>query len=99
MSRRRAWRLVAASAAGFAGLATVVAVIGQSSSGSYELWWRTNAGGGSSTGGGYTVQAAIGQPLAGASSGGTFTIASGFFGGGPEKYKRYLPALAKDGVD
>ncbi len=32
----------------------------------------------------------------GQSTGGTYTVNSGFFGGGVDKYKRFLPVLAKD---
>lgn len=93
-------RAVALAAASFAGGATILAAVGQVSSGSYELWWRTTTGGAQSTGGNYQVRAAIGQPLAGRSIGGSYTVTSGFHtGGGQDKYLRYLPQLAKDGTD
>ena len=54
------------------------------SGGGYDLTWSTiDAGGGTSTGGGYTLSATIGQPDAGASlSGGGYTLDGGFWAGG-----------------
>jgi hypothetical protein len=99
MKGRRVRRSIALGAATFAGLAGLVAVMGQSASGSYELWWRTLTGGNNATGGQYELRAAIGQPLAGRSTGGDYLVESGFFGGGAhEKYFRYLPQLSSDGV-
>lgn len=96
MNARRTLALVAAACAG---LATLAAVLAQVSSGSYELWWRTTSGGGRSAGGSYELRAAIGQPFAGSSTGGSFTVASGFLGGGQDRYYRYLPLLATDGTN
>ncbi len=97
---RRTRRAVALAAAAFAGLATLVAVLGQVSSGSYELWWRTASGGGRAAGGSFELRGAIGQPLAGRSAGGDYAVASGFYpGGGVDKYYRYLPQLARDGTN
>lgn len=97
---RRTRRAVALAAAAFAGAATVAAVLGQVSSGSYELWWRTTSGGGRSAAGDYEVRAAIGQPLTGRSTGGDYAVASGFYpGGGQDRYFRFLPQLAKDGTN
>lgn len=93
-------RTLAIAAAAVAGITTLVAVLAQVSSGSYELWWRTTSGGGRSAGGSYELRAAIGQPFAGSSTGGSFTVASGFLGGGgQDKYYRYLPLLATDGTN
>ncbi|GIW13647.1 MAG: hypothetical protein KatS3mg062_1086 [Tepidiforma sp.] len=93
-------RAVALAAAAFAGAATLAAVLGQVSSGSYELWWRTTSGGGRASGGSYELQGAVGQPFAASSSGGTFAVASGFLGGGgQDKYTRFLPQLARDGTN
>lgn len=99
MRTRAVRRTIALAAAAFAALATLVAVLGQVSSGSYELWWRTTSGGGTSAGGPYATQGVIGQPLTGTSSGGGYTIASGFLGGAQVKYLRYLPQLANDGTN
>ncbi|MGA2140219.1 MAG: hypothetical protein ABSH14_15290 [Verrucomicrobiia bacterium] len=45
-------------------------------------WWSLNGGGGSSTGGAYTVSGLIGQSDAGSMSGGTFVLEGGISGGG-----------------
>ena len=47
----------------------------------YSIDWSTiDGGGGTSTGGVYTVSGTIGQPDAGAMSGGTYTLQGGFWG-------------------
>ncbi|MSU58561.1 MAG: hypothetical protein EXS35_10345 [Pedosphaera sp.] len=47
---------------------------------SYSIDWSTiDGGGGTSTGGVYTVSGTIGQPDAGAMSGGNFSVAGGFW--------------------
>jgi hypothetical protein len=52
------------------------------SGGSYDLSWHTSDGGGtnSATGGAYSLGGTIGQPDAGASSGGAYALTSGFWG-------------------
>ena len=95
MSRRT--RTFAIIGGGLGSLVLGAAALAQSSGGMYELSWRTLSGGGSSSGGGYVEQGAIGQALAKTSTGGSYTVSSGFLGGGAEKYKRVLPQLAKDG--
>ncbi len=48
---------------------------------SYSIDWSTiDGGGGTSTGGVYTVSGTIGQPDAGTMSGGTYTLSGGFWG-------------------
>jgi len=86
--------VLVASALG--GLVLGAAALAQTSGGVYDLSWRALAGGKTSTGGGYVEQGAIGQTLTKTSSGGSYTVNSGFFGGGVEKYKRFLPVLSKD---
>jgi hypothetical protein len=47
----------------------------------YSLDWSTiDGGGGTSTGGVYSITGTIGQPDAGAMSGGNFTLVGGFWG-------------------
>ena len=49
--------------------------------GQYSIDWSTiDGGGGTSTGGVYTVSGTIGQPDAGTMSGGTYTLSGGFWG-------------------
>src|SRR5262245_48273292 len=43
-------------------------------------WYTIDGGGGTSTGGVYTVSGTIGQPDAGRMSGGTYTVDGGFWG-------------------
>src|SRR5437868_10950980 len=48
---------------------------------SYSLdWFTIDGGGGTSTGGVYSVSGTIGQPDAGQMSGGTYTLDGGFWG-------------------
>lgn len=86
-------------AGGLGAFAFVAAVVAQTSGGAYDLSWRALNGGGKSTGGAYGEQGIIGQALAKTSSGGSYTISSGYLGGGAEKFRRYLPVLAKDGAN
>ena len=58
-----------------------VPVLHAQSGGSYVLNWSTiDGGGGTSTGGVYSVSGTIGQPDAGKMSGGNFSIEGGFWG-------------------
>ena len=46
-------------------------------------WWTVDGGGGTfSTGGAYALGGTSGQPDAGATSGGSYTLVGGFWGGG-----------------
>jgi hypothetical protein len=71
------------------------------SPGTYDLSWWTVDGGGStfSTGGSYSLGGTIGQPDAGTSSGGAYTLAGGFWGGAdgvvPITYHIYLPLVIR----
>ena len=63
--------------------ATVVLAVAASSARaqSYSIdWYTIDGGGGTSTGGVYTVSGTIGQPDAGHMSGGNYTIDGGFWG-------------------
>jgi|ERR1051326_27164 hypothetical protein len=66
-------------------LAVVILVVGfsglRASAQSYSIdWFTIDGGGGTSTGGVYSVSGTIGQPDAGHMSGGNFTIDGGFWG-------------------
>jgi hypothetical protein len=68
--------------------------------GDYDLTWSTVDGGGYtfSTGGGYELGGTIGQPDAGAMTGGGFTLGGGFWGGGKLSgvvYPVYLPLVVR----
>jgi hypothetical protein len=69
---------------------------------SYNLsWWTADSGGGTSSGGSYTLSGTIGQPDAGVVAiGGGYTLAGGFWHGGeaaapPEEMRIYLPVVIK----
>jgi hypothetical protein len=60
----------------------LVGIISASALGGYNLdWWTATGGGGTSTGGSYSLTGSIGQPNTGTSSGGTYTLNGGFWGG------------------
>jgi hypothetical protein len=62
----------------------------------YDLSWSTIDGGGTvSTGGSYALGGSIGQPAAGALSGGTYTLNGGFWSGTGGNYRIYLPLVRK----
>ncbi len=64
---------------------------------SYEVSWYTIDGGGvmNASGGAYSLSGTIGQPDAGALSGGSYTLAGGFWGGAVIDYKVFLPLTLK----
>jgi hypothetical protein len=68
------------------------------SGGGYDLTWSTIDGGGYtwSEGGGYSLGGTIGQPDAGALSGGGYTLAGGFWGGGLIPYRINLPLVLRN---
>jgi hypothetical protein len=64
-------------------LACLPLVLTAAATAGYDLsWWSADSGGGISSGGGYTLQGAIGQPDAGLMQGGGFSLAGGLLGGG-----------------
>ncbi len=81
---------------------TVSVALAQTGNG-YDLsWWTVDGGGGESSGGGYTLVGTGGQPDAGVlMSGGSYTLAGGFWGAGglvqsPEGNPIYLPIVLKE---
>jgi hypothetical protein len=79
----------------------LLGIVGVSALAGYTLDWWTVDGGGtiSSTGGSYSMGGTIGQPDAGTSSGGAYTLNSGFWGGTegvvPIAYHIYLPLVIR----
>ena len=62
----------------------------------YDLsWFTVDGGGGESAGGGYALAGTAGQADAGALSGGTFTLAGGFWPGAEALSFRYLPIIMR----
>jgi len=62
----------------------------------YDLsWWTVDGGGGTASGGSYTLVGTIGQPDAGILTGGDYTLGGGFWGSGvaAARYKVYLPLI------
>ena len=57
--------------------------------------WTVDSGGGTSNGGNYHMNATLGQPDAGALSGGNYRLEGGFWGS-ELQHKMYLPLLRKD---
>ncbi len=64
----------------------------------YDLSWYTIDGGGAtfSTGGSYSLGGTIGQPDAGALSGGSYQLTGGFWAGASINYNIYLPLTLKN---
>jgi len=64
----------------------------------YDLsWWTVDGGGGTVSGGSYTLAGAIGQPDVGILAGGDYTLGGGFWRGGVAAagYKVYLPMILR----
>ena len=65
----------------------------------YSLpWWTSDSGGGTSTGGNYSLSGTIGQPDAASLSGGNYRLEGGFWGGigTVAAFQRgYLPLTSK----
>jgi len=63
------------------GLASVFFVISPANAQSFAIdWFTIDGGGGTSTGGVYSISGTIGQPDAGQMSGGSYTLDGGFWG-------------------
>ena len=64
-------------------------------------WYTVDGGGGTSTGGGYTLSGTAGQPDAGLLTGGEFRLGGGFWGGGEVTlapgHEYYLPLVLRSG--
>ena len=62
----------------------LVMLVSSTALGQYDISWHTiNSGGGTSSGGAYTLKGTIGQPEAGVMSGGKYELLGGFWPGGP----------------
>ena len=63
----------------------------------YDLSWYTIDAGGAtnSTGGSFALNGSVGQPDAGALSGGSYTLSGGFWGGAVVNYRVFLPLVLK----
>lgn len=65
--------------------------------GGYDIsWFTVDGGGGSSSGGPYTLSGTAGQPDAGMLSGGTYALTGGFWPSpAPPPYAVYLPLVLR----
>ena len=72
-------------------------VVHAQAGGGYDLTWSTVDGGGAtfSTGSGTSLGGTIGQPDAGAMTGGAYTLAGGFWSGAAAHYRIYLPLVLR----
>lgn len=81
------------------GLALGAATAQAQTGGSYDLTWSSvDGGGGTSTGGSYSLSGSAGQPDASgdtALSGGTYALTGGFWAGATAQYRLYLPLVVK----
>lgn len=79
-------------------LLVTLRVLAQSGGGYDLLWSTTDGGGGSSTGGVFSLAGTAGQADAGVMSDGTFTLSGGFWGGGVvaiSELQLYLPIILR----
>jgi len=60
-------------------------------------WWLIGSGGGSTSGGDYSLESTIGQPVVGSSSGGDYSLASGFLPGLSEPAVVFYPEMDVQG--
>jgi len=75
----------------------VIGVVRVSAAGGYSLDWYALAGGGitTSAGGNYSLGGTIGQPAAGASTGGSYNLIGGFWAVTQQLYKLFLPLIIR----
>jgi len=83
--------LMVAAALTWGGLRVVSA-----QSGTYDLSWNSvDGGGGTSSSSSYSLSGTIGQADAGAMTGGNYSLAGGFWGGGVANPFIYLPLIQR----
>ena len=62
----------------------------------YDLsWWTADGGGGSSMAGSYTLSGTAGQPDAGVLTGGSYSLAGGFWSAASQGQLLYLPIVQR----
>jgi len=61
----------------------------------YDLSWNARFPGGASSGGGFTMNSAIGQPFAGVVADPGYSLCAGFLCGAEAKTLLYLPLVSK----
>ncbi len=78
------------------GLLAIVGVAATYGTGFAIPWWTVDGGGGTSSGGGYILSGTAGQPDAGQTNGGDYTVSSGLWPGSeppPPHFRFYLPII------
>lgn len=58
-------------------------------------WFTVDGGGGSASGGGYTIDGTIGQPDAASASGGGYALDGGFWGPQAAAYRMFAPLVSR----
>ncbi len=80
-------------------LALLIPLAALAAAGGYALpWWTVDAGGGSSSGGNYTLNGTLAQPDAGTLTGGSYALEGGFWSGAapsPEGRTIFLPLVIR----
>ena len=67
-----------------------------SAGGSYTLdWYTVDGGGGTSSSASYSLSGTIGQPDASVLSGGSYTLAGGFWPGASSSYRLRIPLVKR----
>jgi len=80
----------------FMTLLIILTMVATAQAQSYAItWWTIDGGGGTSTGGGYTLSGTIGQPDAGTMTDGSYTLVGGFWGFDSQHFI-YLPLILKN---
>jgi len=84
----------------FCGLVLLVALLlvaqaAAARTGGYDLSWNTLFPGGATGGGAYQMESAIGQPIAGKTSGSPYDLCAGYLCGVQSASKVYLPLVRK----
>jgi len=75
---------------------TLFTGVSASTQSDYDIdWWTIDGGGGTSDGGNYSLSGSIGQPDAGVSSGGSYTLKSGFWGGIYDLFQYLFPLFLR----
>jgi hypothetical protein len=77
-------------------LALLAGTLSAAPSGTFSIdWWTADGGGGTSSGGDFTLSGTAGQADAGALSGGGLSLQGGFWGGAASRSTIYLPHIKR----
>ena len=78
-------------------LSCVLIAAGVMANGTPDIdWWVFGSGGGGASGGNVTLDATLGQPVTGTSSGDSISLEAGYwYGAGEVTYDVYLPQVSR----